>query len=319
MLRALPDDRRIAALKRVLAETKQIERAFYGVQLVADSEFRKSAARQVVQKYAAVQESHLLHQGLRALGPDGLSYFRAALLQENPDTKIFAQLREAFGHDPVAAFMQEAKVIEEKNLARLFRLAGEHAGPKERIYLLERRDLDDGVPPASAGSFSWSRGRGPGLPVAEKTGVRPQDDSEHILTIDLQEVPELQQRFPDARALTLSAPDPEHGDGWKRAKLRGIPASATAPTDGNPITVMPIEVPGAMFSYSACEKNPMLKELRGLVFNRPGYLLGEPMFIQEDEGGVGFVMQLAEQIGGLNLGDSGSLYVFESGSYMQCY
>ena len=63
----------------------------------------------------------------------------------------------------------------------------------------------------------------------------------------------------------------------------------------------------------------MLKEIRGLVFNQPGYVLGEPMYIQEDEGDFDFVMQLAEQIGGLNLGDSGSLYVFEHGSFMQCY
>ena len=30
-------------------------------------------------------------------------------------------------------------------------------------------------------------------------------------------------------------------------------------------------------------------------------------------------MQLAEDIGGLNLGDAGSLYVFEDRSLMQCH
>jgi hypothetical protein len=34
---------------------------------------------------------------------------------------------------------------------------------------------------------------------------------------------------------------------------------------------------------------------------------------------VGFVMQLSERIGDLNLGDSGSLYVFEGDTFMQCY
>ena len=71
---------------------------------------------------------------------------------------------------------------------------------------------------------------------------------------------------------------------------------------------------------SRTAEDSVLKELRGLVFNRPGYVLGEPMFIQDDEDdGSGFVMQLASQIGGLNLGDSGSLYVFDSGTFMQCF
>jgi hypothetical protein len=71
---------------------------------------------------------------------------------------------------------------------------------------------------------------------------------------------------------------------------------------------------------SVTATDTVLKELRGLVFNRPGYVLGEPMFIQEaDDDGGDFVMQLSSQIGDLNLGDSGSLYVFDGGTFMQCF
>lgn len=332
MLTAMPEARRVAALKRVLDETPQIERAFYGVRTTEDRELRAQAVRVLVQKYGQVQDQHTLQVGLRALGEDGLSYFRPALRTEKPDTKIFAELRNVFGHAPVEALMKELNAVEEKPLARLFRLAGEHAGPKERIYLLERRDLDDTVPPARAGSFSFSRGAGPGQPepstppetsaraAATRRTARPRRDSAHILTIDLEEIPELKGRFPDARAVSLFAPDPEHGDSWDKAELLAVPASATAPTGDTPLTVMPIDVPAAIFDYAASQEDPVLKEIRGLVFNRPGYVLGEPMFIQEDDGsGAGFIMQLAEQIGGLNLGDCGSLYVFDSGSFMQCY
>lgn len=331
ILKAMPEERRIAALTRVLAETPQIERAFLGVQTIADEGFRERAAHILVSKFGQVQETNTLQQGLRALGEKGLSYFPAALRKEKPDTKIFGELRNAFGYDPVESLMKELNTVEEKPLARLFRLAGEYAGPKERIYLLQRRDLNEEVPEARAGSFSFSRGAGPVVPEASKADDkkeaapskrrkgRSKGDAEHILTLDLEEIPELKPRFPDARAISLFAPDPEHGDGWDAAELRAIPAGATAPAGKNPLTVMPIEVPTAIFESRACQDQPTLKEIRGLVFNQPGYVLGEPMYIQDDEGGFDFVMQLAEQIGGLNLGDSGSLYVFEHGSFMQCY
>lgn len=99
-----------------------------------------------------------------------------------------------------------------------------------------------------------------------------------------------------------------------------IPESAAAASDGDPISVVPLAVPAAIFDASAAASDPVLAEIRSLVFNRPGYALGQPMFIQEDYGtGSGFVMQLAERIADLNLGDSGSLYVFEDATFMQCY
>lgn len=330
-LKAMPEERRIAALTRLFAETPQVERAFLGVHTVADPGFRERAAHILVSKFGQVKETSTLQQGLRALGEKGLSYFPSALRKEKPDTKIFGELRNAFGYAPVESLMKELNAVEEKPLARLFRLAGEYAGPKERVYLLQRRDLNEEVPPARDGSFSFSRGAGPIVPDAGKTDGakkaappksrkgRSTGDAEHILTLDLEEIPELKPRFPGARALSLLAPHPEDGDSWDAAELRPIPDGAAAPAGKNPITVMPLDVPSAIFESKACQDQPVLKEIRGLVFNQPGYVLGEPMYIQEDEGDFDFVMQLAEQIGGLNLGDSGSLYVFEHGSFMQCY
>ena len=145
-------------------------------------------------------------------------------------------------------------------------------------------------------------------------------DEAHILTIDLEEVPGLKHRFPDARAVALYVTNPELGDAWEDARLIEVPLTATAPTDGTPITVMPIDIPSRLFDHQACIEDLALKELRSLIFNRPGYVLGEPMFIQEEEGpDVSFVMQLSERVGDLNLGDSGSLYVFEGATFMQCF
>jgi hypothetical protein len=354
-LRAMPEARRIAVLDRLFEGTKQVERAFYGVQTVEDAAYRKKAARRLTQSYAKVADRSTLQIGLRALGTGSLASFREALIEEKPDAKFFEELAFIFGAQEVDAIRKSANVVEETKLARLQRLAKAYleanpTSPSERIYLLERQDFEKEVSAPRAGSFSRSRGAGPSgferggkapavepgkvfsldqvvamksslVSLAGKKQAAPANpDEEHILTIDLEEVPELKRRYPDARAIALYAESPDTGDEWEGAKLIPVPASATAPSDGTPITVLPLDVPSRVFNYEATREDLALKEIRGLVFNRPGYVLGEPMYIQDDEGGgVGFVMQLAESIADLNLGDSGSLYVFEGATFMQCY
>ncbi len=345
-LRALPEARRVAVLDRLLEETKQIERAFLGVQTTTDAALRARAARELVERYGQVSDKNTLQAGLQALLPDGLDHFRAALVELQPDPKLFEQLAFVFGHPNVEAVRKAANVATESDLRRLLRLAPAYfvenaSAPKERVYLIERRDLESDAPARRVGSYSASRGSGPvGLSrAAEAPVITPgkvfslgevlamkrqsdpvADDSEHILTIDLEETPELAPRYPGARAISLFAPSPSTGDGWDRARLRPVPPTASAPTNGTPITIVALDVPRAIFDTKAATDDPKLKEIRGLVFNRPGYALGEPMFIQDDEeAGASFVMQLAERIGDLNLGDSGSLYVFDDGIFMQCY
>lgn len=315
-LAGVPEERRIALLGRLFEETKQIERPFLGVATVASPEYRAEAARRVVRDFARVSDANTFAEGVKALGASGLATFRPALLGEKPDTKIFETMRAAFGHAAVKQLLEAGHVVEEKSLARLFRLAKdaiarEPSQPHERIYLLERRDYDDAVPVARAGSFSVSGGAGS---VAGPAG------RDHVLTIDLEEVPELQKRHPDARALALFAKDPKHGGGWNDVRTVLVPRDASAPSGGGvPITVMPLDVPSRIFDVAVSLADPVLKELRTLVFRRPGWVLGEPMYIQDDEGSVGFVMQLADRIGEVNFGDSGSLYVFEGSSFMQCF
>ncbi len=274
------------------------------------------------------------------MGPGGLPDFRDALIEEKPDAKLFEELANVFGHEPVKALREQANVKSEAKLERLLRLAAAASGPKERVYLLERPDEDEDDEmrmvtrsPTRTGSFSVSRGKGPGIvtvatPATEvakgKRRKKRGSDSEeeHILTIDLREVPELAERYPGVQALSLLARDPQHGDAWDSARLVAVPEAATPPTDGDPITVLPIEVPCAIFHAHRTDKDPQLAEIKSLLFNRPGYVLGEPIYIQgEDEGDAyrGFVMQLSERIADLNLGDCGSLYVFEDGAFMQCY
>jgi hypothetical protein len=320
ILNAMPEERRIATLERLFEDTKQVERPFSVAHTVADPAYRAKAARRLVQHYASVSDRNALHWGLKGYGPDGLEAFRAALLEEKPDAKLFTELKYVFGDKPVTELMSAAHVVEEKPFARMLRLARERiaAGAQAtRIYLLERRDLDPSVPAPRSGSFTFSRGKGPGI---DRSALDVPSEHEHVITVDLEDVPELAAGRAGARAVALYAPYPNHGDGWDQSRLVDVPSGTSAPADGNALTVVPLDVPRDIFDSTLVAESAVLNELRGLVFNRPGYVLGEPMFIQDDEDdGGGFVMQLASQIGGLNLGDSGSLYVFESGTFMQCY
>ncbi len=307
-LSGMPDARRVAVLERLFEETKQIERPFLGVSKVEDAGFRERAARRIVQGFGKVHDRQTLKTGLEALGPKGIELFRPALLEGAPDTKIFAELRACFDEKTVDKIQKKSGAVEEKPFARLVRLASERANQAaQRIYLLERRDIDPSVPAPRSGSWSRSRAKG------------GDGELDNVITLDLEEIPELASRFPNARALELVGTDLEGGEDWECAQLRPLGADAAAPAGGNRISVVPVDVPSAIFDYDECQNDPVLGELRRLVFNRPGYVLGEPMFIQEDYGGEGFVMQLSEDIGDINLGDSGSLYVFEHSVYMQCY
>lgn len=189
-------------------------------------------------------------------------------------------------------------------LRRLQELCAAAEGPQERIYLLEREDPGQ---PRRPGSRSVARGAGPGAPAT--------DGLEHVITLDLDELPELQGRL-GGRLLALYTRDIASGESWDTTRLCVLDEGE--PQGGAPLWVVPVEVPSAIFDADAAYADPILDELRQLVFNRPGWVLGRPIYIQEDEDEDGFLLQLASHIGGLNLGDAGSLYVFEGGCFMQC-
>ena len=218
-------------------------------------------------------------------------------------------------------------------------------GPKARIYVLERHDRDDAVPVQRPGSFSWSRGDGPGsfernaieppamdpnkfyglaeILAMKKRASAPRRDEAHVLTLDLEEIPELAEMFPGARAVTLFAPLSDDPDSWSEARLLAVPPTAAAPMNGHPVTVIPIDVPAAIFADvdngDASDEDDPLAKIRSLVMNCPGYVLGAPIYLQEqfDTTDDRFVMQLRSSIADINLGDSGALYVFESSTFMQ--
>ncbi len=51
----------------------------------------------------------------------------------------------------------------------------------------------------------------------------------------------------------------------------------------------------------------------------PARVFGPPLWLQDDEGGDGFVMQLDEGLVDVNLGDGGIMYAFADDAFWQCH
>jgi len=75
-------------------------------------------------------------------------------------------------------------------------------------------------------------------------------------------------------------------------------------------------VPHAVFG---ARTSGALAELRSGLGALPGRALGEPFFIQENEGGAGFVFECGASLVPMNLGDCGGLYAFASGALWQSH
>lgn len=140
---------------------------------------------------------------------------------------------------------------------------------------------------------------------------------EPVLTLDLAGIPELQARWPSARALCLFVDRPSTG--FVHAELHPLDEAACAAgltETGRTFTSEKIMVPPEVFGRK--KRTKALKMLREGLDALPARALGMPTFIQEsEETSSGFVLQADEWFSGLNLGDSGELYVFEHRSFWQ--
>ncbi|MBL9025534.1 MAG: WGR domain-containing protein [Myxococcales bacterium] len=196
----------------------------------------------------------------------------------------------------------------------LLRKAAASSGEKVRVYALDI-DGDDGF---SARAGSWSRigGSVPGLAPADY----PKQDGEPmtpILTLDLDELPELAQKHPGARLLVLFHPDPRGGEDADCSSLVPVPRGAsTEPGDGAPLAVTPIDLPRGVF-----EDDDSFAELRAQLVKRGGHVFGGPFWIQEPEADDGsFLLEIRDGLCDVNLGDVGSLYAFEGDAFVfQCH
>ncbi len=230
-------------------------------------------------------------------------------------------------YERIETALQRAGVKKETLRDALMRICAQGPEPKTRVYSLQVGK--DGYEP-KPGTLSRSGGTPPGIAEADYPKGDDGEAFTHLFTLDLEEIPELMIRYGGARAIAAFCPDPNSGD--RTDEFTFVPISQQAvdalpntvsgddededDVAGSPIAVLPLDVPMEVFEKS---DDAPFKEIHKMLFNAAGHVLGEPFWIQGDEGGDDFVMQINEGLAELNLGDCGSLYVFDSGTVFQCY
>lgn len=319
LLKRLPPAQRREYVSARLQQATNVDRPYRFVALDEDRAYRVAATRVLASRAATLTDEGNFETAVRAFGPGAPAIFAEALGKDLGTPTLLRRLESTLGSG--YAELAAARGLTRKSwLENLRDMCTEAGGGHQRIYLLEPpyRMEGCGLEPRPG---SWSRLGGAGVggvPVPKRKNGEP---LEHVLTIDLTEAPELAARYKDARALALYVPDPRSGEDYGDSELVAIPQSATAattPSDGEPLFVLPVDVPRAIFDRRDARSNPVLGEVRKAIFNRSGWALGAPMWIQEPEGDDDLVMQLSEGLG-INVGDCGSLYVFDYAIVMQSH
>jgi hypothetical protein len=191
--------------------------------------------------------------------------------------------------------------------------------PRCRVYLLERASFDC---PAREGTLSRLGGSVRGLRKDDVPTDANGDRQVHVLTLDLEDVPELRAGYPNARAVALFCPRWEDGEGFEDSVLVEIaeptPSARrdTAASD-RALAVFGVDVPAQVFDDASSVE---LRAVRRHIWSAGGHVLGRPRFVHEkpydgDDGG--FVCQInSELTDELDVG-SGSIYVFSDAVYSE--
>lgn len=245
---------------------------------------------------------------IRLLRPEDADLMAAVVgdapLTSSQEKALAAGLGHAF-----ASFMERRSAAPRSWLDLLRGQLREAAGETETVYVLEPEYRLEGVEsPRTPESWSTLGGSGPGIDAPRRADGDPMD---HVLTLDLGDAPLLESLYPGARALAVYVPDRRSGEGYGKSRIVPVPPSAERPS-GAPLHVFAVQVPTATFERDG-------STLRGALLERGGFVLGAPLWIQDEEHARGrFVMQLSEPMG-LNCGDAGSVYFFEQSTHFQCH
>lgn len=325
VLQGIPEPRRSALLLKLLEKTQHPYRILAAVQPGADPRVVDTVLRKIV-------ENRTLENGFREhidrLGEPaaqalcnhiGLSQGDGQFMQS-----LKNQLRDEM-YQRIEAALEKAGVRKETACDALVRKTSTAPGLKTRVYVLQVER--DGYEPKE-GTIARSGGKAPGVADADVPKDKSGEPLTHLFTLDLNEIPELQEKYSGARGLAVFCPEPNSGDRSDELELVPVTGDAIAlvpnnggdddDEEGRPIAIVPLDVPLAVFERS--KEDGVAKEIRKIIFNAAGHVLGEPFWIQDDEGGADdFIMQINEGLCDVNLGDCGSLYVFDGGTVFQCY
>lgn len=307
MLKNLPAEQRIALLRHALTQLARPVGVFALLAAVKQPDFLLEVTRRMLAKRDTLEPYDDFEHGVRAVGPEILA---AAVAREAPlSSSLQSRIERAMGPMAWQRFCAVSQQTAQNWLEKLRAVSQEEQGATTtKVVLLEPewRAAEAGL---STRAGSLSRVGGPG-PV--QVHCRSGEPMDHVLTIELAELPELAQAYPGAVALSLFVQNKHAGcyEEMQLVPLTQKPEHWPGSDEQQPLVLIPLEVPSAAFHSRTAA------ELRRLLRGTSGWVLGEPLGVQREPEGNDFVMQLHDRLD-LNCGDSGAVYVFRDSAELQ--
>lgn len=258
-----------------------------------------------------------LGERLRKFGPEIVAPLLRAIGDAPAENTFIKELERALGSEVFAAVKAGLGKAIETPEQELRRLAASVTGPTVRVYRLVR---GTGAPKPETVARIGGTPRGVVAPPQDRG-----EPMEHIITLDLAELPELARRHPGVRSVSLYLPDPETGSRhelgtlvWTREEELGRAEGSTA--GARSVRVEAFDVPRAIFEGGELE-DEAAKRVRKIMYSSHGYVGGGPMWLQDGTPGIdpSFLFQFDEGLCPINLGDMGVMYVYENDVTWQCH
>ncbi len=211
----------------------------------------------------------------------------------------------------------DIKIMEEEDFLEMV----DSIGTGDTIYVLE---------PAKKKSKKIGLGRIGGLPLGVPTDEWPESDGRlmtHLFTLDLEALPDLQTRFKGHKTMSVFIADPDDNEAFEP----GLGFTAVVFASDSTEHPAPAGVEVRKTSYYSVEEKTVPSYVWAADYDEPGwdermeltspaaFVSGQPVWIQGDEDVGGFIMQFNEGLVDVNLGDAGTMYVFEDDAFWQCH
>lgn len=327
----LPTERAEALLREALASREQhvVVRALPLIGSHPTAAVLGAAMKAIlrVEKSLPEYERTSVEAALGALYEDERRDWVEWLLRNGGGTGISSLLEASIGAEGYAALTarlasQGVEVARElDDVGKLAAEARQQAkkskkGPTEPLYLLRRVDRATGL--------CRINGVAPGVDAA-RWPRRAGRSMTHVVTLDLEEMPALAERYPGKRTLSFFMADPGLNEAWSP----GNDWTALVASDDAQIAVDPAPpedaavIREAGYEVVATEVPSKVwgreNDLRGQLHAAHARVLGEPTWVQDAAHRGELVMQLDAGFADVNLGDMGVLYVFEDTAFWQCH
>jgi antitoxin component YwqK of YwqJK toxin-antitoxin module len=345
-LNALPESRKNEVLLSVI-HTNSSKPAFLRVfdlfeENIPSHIVEKALDVIVLQPVEDIDYSNWLEEALRGSLKERAEQFARYALSKGAKGNVLDWIRRGIGNNEMAALQAEigtgndstVEVAKKKTKVELLQTKIQkylEANPSKQtttIYWLQKNKEE------TEEAQNYNRIAGPAFGVdAKSIPMYDEEYMDHILSLDLRSMPLLAASFPeDVKVISLYVANPDVNSAYtvdtnetrilelreEDLKKGVFEAEEYEPYDAVvTMHIVELKVPTAIFAADVTNED--IRGIKNDLFNAPGYVLGEPIWIQEEVYCDYFIMQFSEGLVDINLGDSGTMYVFKDTAFWQCY